>query len=107
MSGTRRLERRDEGPASNGQQAQTGRATSIGAPMLRATTISFTGPDTIADSGNGLAIFPAGARIRVQGSARNNREFLVVTSAAGSLTVRPARVTSAAAGPSIELRRLG
>lgn len=107
MSGTRRLERRNEGPASNAQQAQTGRASDVGSPTLRAATISFTGPNTIADSGNGLAIFPAGARVRVQGSAANNREFVVVTSAAGTLTVRPSRVTSAAAGPTVELRRIG
>jgi hypothetical protein len=107
MAATRRSERRDEGPASNGQQAQTGRATAIGAPVLRATTISFGGLDTILDSGNGLSIFPVGARVRVQGSSTNNREFLVVTSSAGTLTVRPRVVSSAASGPTIELRRIG
>ena len=107
MSGTRRLERRNEGPASNAQQVQTGRATQVGPAVLRASTISFTGPDTIADSGNGLAIFPVGARLRVQGSAANNREFTVTASAVGSLTVRPARVTTASASPAVELRRIG
>lgn len=107
MSGTRRLERRNEGPASNGQQAQTQRETRVGGAEVRSTTISFTAPATIADSGNGLARFPVGARVRVQGSSLNNREFVVVTSSAGSLTVRPALIRTEAAGASVELRRLG
>ena len=68
-----------------------------------ATTISFTGPGTIADSGNGLARFIVGQRIMVRGSPRNSRVWTVATSAAGSLTVTPALVTTEAAGPSITI----
>jgi hypothetical protein len=104
---TRRISLRSEGAASNAQQRQASRQTSIGAPVVRATTVAFVGTDTITDTGNALASFPPGARIRVQGSARNDREFIVVTSAANALTVRPARVTADAAGPLVEIRRLG
>ncbi len=72
---------------------------------IRASTISFTNPDTISDSGNGFAALRAGDPIEVRGSARNSRGVVVVTAAAGSLTVRPAVVTSEAAGPSITINR--
>lgn len=70
---------------------------------LQGTGISFTASDTIADSGNGLAIFTAGRVIEVRGSPDNSRTFRVETSAAGSLTVSPATVTTEAAGPTITI----
>lgn len=66
-----------------------------------ATTISFIAPETIADSGNGLACFIAGQRITVRGSARNSRVWTVATSAPGALTVIPALVTTEAADTTI------
>lgn len=59
-----------------------------------ATTISFTlASKTIADTALGLAIFPTGARIRVQGSVSNNSYFTVATGGvAGSLITTEALV---------------
>ncbi len=74
-----------------------------GGTIVTATTISFTNPGTIADSGNGLAIFAVGQRVEVRGSARNSRVFTVTASAAGSLTVVPAVVTTETAGPLITI----
>lgn len=70
-----------------------------------ATTIAFTAPGTITDTGNGLAVFTAGQRVRVIGSARNDRVWTVATSAAGTLTVLPALLTTAAAGPSVTITK--
>ena len=56
---------------------------------ITATTISFTGPATIADSGSGFvtAGFRVGDSIIITGSASNNGTFTVLTVAAGSMTV--------------------
>ena len=80
---------------------------------LVATTISVTGGNTIADSGNGLAVFTVGTALILLDPANpgnNGRELLVSASAAGSLTVTnmdgsPPALTNFAAGPSITLRR--
>jgi hypothetical protein len=71
--------------------------------VVRGTTVSFTNPTTIADSGNGLAIFAAGQDIEIFGTASNNRIYNVVTSSAGSLTVTP-NVTTEAAGAEVLVR---
>ena len=68
-----------------------------------ATTISFTAPATVADSGTGLATFRVGQRISVRGSARNSRVWTVASVAAGSLTVVPTLVTTEGAGQPITL----
>lgn len=99
---TRRTTQKSQGAAGNLARAPQVNVSTKGG-NLRATTISFTNPGTIADSGNGLAIFPVGARIRVRNSPRNSRQFQVTASAAGSLTVTPAVVTSESAGANITI----
>jgi hypothetical protein len=93
------------GAAANTRRSSQRVSTMDKGGTLRATTISFTNPATIADSGNGLAIFPVGALLQVEGSPRNSSQFRVTASAAGSLTVAPGVVTTEGAGASIRLRR--
>ena len=83
------------------RRAQTTPMQDAGGPMLKATTVAFSSTDTITDSGNDLARFAAGQRIQVRGSPLNSRVWTVVTSAAGTLTVTPAIVTSETAGAAI------
>lgn len=83
------------------------RSTSRKGGVLTGTGISFTATGTIADSGNGLAIFGAGQRIEVRGSPLNSAVYAVVTSAAGTLTVLPALVQSEAAGATITIEKAG
>ena len=75
-------------------------------PMLKGTTISFSSGATIADSGNGLAVFAAGQKVRVRGSTLNSRDYVVATSAAGSLTVTPAVVQTESAGAAITISQV-
>ena len=104
---TRKSQRVDRGAAGNSSRRSQGRISrDKGGATVVGTGISFTGPATIADTGNGLAAFDVNARIEVRGSARNSRVFDVVTSAAGTLTVRPSLITSEVAGPSITITRL-
>ena len=76
----------------------------VGGQVLEGTTISFTAPDTIADSGNGLAVFAIGDKIRISGSASNDRILRVLTVAAGTITTDNQTVTTEAAGATVELR---
>lgn len=76
------------------------------------TTLSVSGGNTIADSGSGLAALTAGTDIYVLGfaNAGNNKELLVATSAAGSITVTNPdgsvpNLTNESAGASVTLRR--
>lgn len=104
---TRKSQRNDRSAGVNDTrrtQARITRKDGAGG-ILVGTGISFTSSNTIADTGNGLALFNVGARIRIRGSAKNSRAFDVVTSAAGTLTVRPATVTTEAAGPTITITR--
>ena len=50
-----------------------------GGPVRTATTISFTQPATITDSGNGLGNFEVGAAIRIFGSTINDGEYIAKT----------------------------
>jgi hypothetical protein len=66
------------GRISNGRANATGatrdtRRIERAHHVLTATTISFTNPGTIDDSGSGLARFGAGQRIKVRGSPLNSR----------------------------------
>lgn len=63
---------------------------------LTASTISFDNLHHILDSANGLAIFPAGAKVVVTGTVNNNGTFTVTVSAAGQLTVAETTATEAA-----------
>lgn len=74
---------------------------------VRATTISFSSSGTIADSGNGLGQFPAGARVRVTGSPKNSGLYQVSSGSAGSLSVIPAKIQNESAGAVIQLVREG
>jgi hypothetical protein len=103
---TRTSQRVDRSASLNTTRRSQGRISrDQGGATVVGTGISFTAPDTIADSGNGLAAMGVNAQIEVRGSPKNSRVFDVVTSAAGTLTVRPALVTSEAAGASITITR--
>lgn len=57
--------------------------------LIDATTISFTTPDTIADSGSGLGIFAVDDRIRIEGAGAGTNAGKIVkiaTAAAATLT---------------------
>ena len=58
--------------------------------LLDATTISFTNPDTIGDTGNGLGIFSVGDRLRIEGAGAGTNAGKIVkvaTAAVGSITI--------------------
>lgn len=76
------------------------------ATALTASTISFTAPSTIEDSGDGLGVFVPGDRIRVTGSASNNRLYTVVTASDGSLTVAERTVVAEDAGASVTITKV-
>lgn len=76
-----------------------------GGPNLVGTTISFTSPNIVADSANGLGIFTyIGQPFTVQGTASNDRPYIVLTLGAGSITVEPSQITTEAAGNTVILR---
>jgi hypothetical protein len=79
-------------------------AADKGGPNIRGTGIAFSGPATITDSGNGLAVFKVGQALDIVGSPLNSRTWIVATSAAGTLTVTPAIVQSEVAGATISIR---
>lgn len=54
---------------------------------VTAATISFTAPDTIADSGSGFGVFAPGDYIVISGSASNDGARKIVTATAATLTV--------------------
>jgi hypothetical protein len=105
---TRVEQTRAEGAAANLSRRTMGlvERDPQGGLIVRGTTISFTNPGTIADSGNGLGSLIVGDRIEVRGSPANSRVFTLTAAAAGSLTVVPAVVTSEVAGPTIIVRRI-
>lgn len=58
------------------------------------STITFTAPDTISDSANGLAVFTSGMFIEIIGSTSNDGIYEVDTSAAGTLTLIEQTITT-------------
>jgi hypothetical protein len=78
----------------------------LGEPVVRDTTVSFTAPDTISDSGNRFGGYGVGQVVRVKYSALNSRDYRIETVAAGALTVSPAMIQSAVAGPVISVRQI-
>lgn len=59
--------------------------------LIDATTISFTSPDTIDDSGLGFGIFSVDDRVRIEGAGAGTNAGKIVTlvaAAAGQLTIR-------------------
>lgn len=73
---------------------------------LTGTTISFTSPNKIADSGSRLGALAAGDKFVVSGSVANNVTFTVDTPGEAEVTVVES-VTSGAAGPSVTLTAWG
>ncbi len=73
----------------------------VGFENLTASTIAFadTNPDTITDSGSGLAGFAAGQVIEIAGSTSNDGTYTIATVAAGTLTL--------VAGDSLTVEALG
>ena len=58
--------------------------------LIDAITISFTAPDTISDSGNGLGIFAIGDSVRIEGAGAGvnaGQIVKILTAAAGVLTI--------------------
>jgi hypothetical protein len=58
--------------------------------LLDATTISFTTPDTIGDTGSGLGIFSVGDRLRIEGAGAGTNAGKIVkvaTVAAATITI--------------------
>lgn len=70
---------------------------------ITATDISFTSPGTIGSAGSGFGALAAGGVITVLGSPLNSRDYLVETSAADSITVSPALLTTESAGATIQI----
>jgi hypothetical protein len=68
-------------------------------------TISFTAPNIISDSGNGLAVFSAGQRIRISGAANNanNSVFTTVSVSANQIQTVENTIVSEAAGNSVQI----
>ncbi len=61
-------------------------------------TISFTAPDLINDSGNGLAKYEVGEVIRVQGSAGQDGLYEIGAVAAGQIETVEQTITTEGAG---------
>jgi hypothetical protein len=84
----------------NGSGSGTGGITVVnpqGSKVINAqVTISYTAPNTIADSGSGLGGLIPGDIISVRGSTSNDGIYTVVTVAAGSITVNEPIVTEVA-----------
>jgi hypothetical protein len=74
--------------------------------LLTATTLSFTSNNTMADSGNGLAVFTIGDFVRVVGSTNNEGIREVATVAAGTITFVETTTVTEAAGASITVTKI-
>ena len=73
---TRKSQRIGLSGALNGtRRGQASFSQNKGGATVKGTGISFTASNTIADSGNQLAVLAVGARIEVRGSPRNSRIF--------------------------------
>ena len=73
---------------------------------ITATTISFTAPDTIDDSGNGFGIFSAGDIIEVEGTTSNDGIYEIDTQAVGQLTTIEQTLTTEGAGGSFTITKI-
>ena len=72
--------------------------------LITASTISFTAPDTIGDTGSGFGIFSVGDSIEISGGANDGVIGKIATAAAGTLTIEQSQfdpvLTTEAAGSS-------
>lgn len=73
---------------------------------ITATTISFTAPDTISDSGSGFGIFAIGDIIEVEGTASNDGIYELATVAAGSMTTVEQTIATEGAGASMTITKV-
>lgn len=93
------------GALNDTRQNESRNTQDKGGYNVQGTDISFTSPNTIASAGNAFPTgLKAGDMITITGSGANDRQWLIATSAAGSLTVLPAQIQSAVAGPLIDIR---
>ncbi len=103
---TRISQRISQGASALDSRVMQTRIDRVGGPTRTATTISFTGPGTIADSGNGLGNFKVGMSIRVFGSTVNDGDYIAKTVAAGSITIETVNgvgLKTQIAGPTITI----
>lgn len=70
------------------------------------TTIGFTNPDTITDSGNGLAGFEDDEAIRLLGSTSNDGDYTADSVVAGSIECVEQTIVLEAAGDSVSIQSL-
>jgi hypothetical protein len=73
-----------------------------------AATISFTAPDLINDSANGLGVYAVDDKIRVENSTGglNDRIYKVVTASASQLEVEEQTIVTQGASPTVELTQV-
>lgn len=81
--------------------------------LLTASTIGFTNPDTITDSGSGLGIFSIGDSLRIAGAGAGTNAGKIVkvaTVAAGTITIEQSQfdpvLDTQAAGGSVTLTQI-
>jgi len=73
---------------------------------LTETTISFTAPDLIDDSGSGFGIFAVGDFIEVEGTASNDGIFEIDTVAAGQIQTIEQTIVNESAGASMTITKI-
>lgn len=75
---------------------------------ISAATISFTAPDLINDSGNGLGIFAVGDFIRVENSTSglNDGIYEIATAAIGQLELVEQTITTQGASPTVDITEI-
>ena len=73
---------------------------------ITATTISFTAPDTIGDSGSGFGIFAIGDIIEVEGTPTNDGIYKVLTASATTLTTVQQTILTQGAGGSYTITKI-
>lgn len=106
-NGTRKMNGIPRGAAlNNTRNAKCVRPTQDqGGPNTASNGISFTNPNTITDTNNGLGFLYVGQIFTVDGSASNDRDFICLATGAGSITVEPStQVTTEAAGVTMFIR---
>lgn len=72
------------------------------------TTISFTAPDQMLDSGSGLGVYAVGDRIRVEGTTggTNDGIYEVAIVTAGQIDFVEQTITTQAAGPTVTTTKI-
>jgi hypothetical protein len=73
---------------------------------LTDTTISFTAPDTIGDTGSGFGVFAVGDIIEIEGTTLNDQIVEVLTVVAGTITTVEQTIVTEAAGGSFTITKV-